>query len=111
MQNHTKCFKTENAENNIFGIWVRPVSCAGHRHNAMKSIYAETLPCHLSSFTAGMGYVLSQDLVRFVMGTQGIHWRLHHPEDGTVPTWWAGHVLNRITTTRFHDRYFFDYAM
>jgi hypothetical protein len=48
--------------------------------------------------------VLSADLVRCVSEARGVHWRLHHPEDGTVPTWWAGHVLNRMQTNRFHDR-------
>jgi hypothetical protein len=50
-----------------------------------------------------MGYVLSADMVDYV--TQGpSHWRLHHPEDATVPTWWAGVLVNRVQTNRFHDR-------
>jgi hypothetical protein len=50
-----------------------------------------------------MGYVLSADMVDYVTQSPS-HWRLHHPEDATVPTWWAGVLVNRVQTSRFHDR-------
>ena len=60
----------------------------------------------MPAYATGMGYVLSNDIVQYVThNNPEAQWRLHFPEDATVPTWWAGMLVNRLQTNRFHDRW------
>lgn len=66
-----------------------------------RNYWGPTMP----AYATGMGYVLSADIVSFVTKQNPeAQWRLHYPEDATVPTWWAGMLVNRLQTNRFHDR-------